>query len=98
MIKYTCLDCKIEFALKRKAVNRKYCDDCKIKRWKMQKRDWKRKEVGTYGKKRYCRFCKIVLHDDMKSDRIYCVNCAVIRDKILHHISYVKRKKVELVV
>lgn len=86
-----CSICKCE--IKNRNNNQKYCVICKFNVWKTQKRDWKRKKVGTYGKKMVCKYCKEELGDDSKTDRIYCVDCAVIRDKILHHISYLRRRK-----
>ena len=80
------------FECVKKTKNRKYCDSCRKEIWKMQKRDWKRKQMGTYEKIRMCVLCKIVLDNSTKTDREYCVNCAILRDKVLHHTSYKRRK------
>lgn len=97
-MKRPCVNCKKEFEYTKKTKNRKYCDSCKLSIWYKQKKDWSRKKAGTFGKPRLCHYCKVELGDDAKTDRIYCVNCAVIRDKILHHISYKKRKKIMMVI
>lgn len=91
-MKKKCINCTNHFDTTIKTRNKKYCDECKLTIWHKQKKDWKRKKMKTFGKIRLCHYCKIDLGDDAKTDRIYCVDCAVIRDKILHHISYLKRK------
>ena len=74
----------------------KYCLDCKVTTLKKQKRDWSRKKIGKLGKKRVCHFCKIMIDDNADLKRIYCVDCAVLRGKILHHISYKKRLRLSV--
>ena len=88
-----CVNCTNEFKCVVKTKNKKYCDICRIEIWKNQKRDWHRKKVGKYGKPRVCILCKIEFEDEASANREYCVNCAILRDKVLHHTSYKKRSR-----
>lgn len=92
-----CKNCPNEFKCIVKTKNKKYCDICRKEVLKIQKRDWKRKLTGTYGKIRMCVLCKVILDNSSKADREYCVECAVLRDKVLHHTSYKKRSRERLI-
>ena len=86
-----CKNCPNEFKSTIKTRNRKYCDICKYKIWKIQKRDWKRKKVGTFGVDHKCLNCEISL-EGFKTDRKYCDSCNRERKRIWDRNNYLKER------
>ena len=87
-----CKNCPNEFKVTVKTRNRKYCDVCKYKIWNIQKRDWKRKKVGTFGIEHKCLDCEVSL-EGFKMDRKLCDKCKRDRKLKWYHMNYLRRKE-----
>jgi hypothetical protein len=82
-----CKICPEKFECFGNGRNRKYCESCKLKIWKIQKRGWKRKKEYNTN----CLECGISL-EGMKIDRKRCNSC---RDERIKKIKReLHRKKI----